>query len=166
MYQSGDSSQSSKMSRLVETLNPKDHKPNRKRPGSAEYQAWVNMRQRCLNPKHPSFKDYGERGIVICEQWSTFEQFLFDMGLRPSSLHSIERIKNDDGYKLENCKWAVKFEQQNNTRHNNFLEYNGKKQNIKRWSEELGIPQNTIVTRLTRGWTVARALSTPGRNKK
>jgi hypothetical protein len=81
-----------------------------------EYCAWVSMRQRCTNPKNPSFKNYGARGIQVCERWGSFENFLVDMGRRPSSQHSIDRKNNDDGYEPFNCQWATKIEQINNRR--------------------------------------------------
>lgn len=81
-----------------------------------EYQAWASMRQRCLNPKSQRFHDYGGRGITVCKEWESFEQFYADMGPRPSSDHSIDRIDNDSGYSPVNCKWSTRSEQQKNKR--------------------------------------------------
>lgn len=81
-----------------------------------EYHVWRAMRQRCRNPRDKSFSDYGGRGIHICKRWNSFAAFLADMGRRPSSRHSLHRIKNDLHYKPSNCRWATAKEQAANRR--------------------------------------------------
>lgn len=84
---------------------------------SPEFRTWRGMIQRCTNPQRQSFKYYGGRGIKVCERWQKFENFLADMGLRPTATHSIDRFPNNDGnYEPGNCRWATRSEQQLNKR--------------------------------------------------
>jgi len=82
-----------------------------------EYYSWVNMKTRCLNKKCSRYKDYGGRGIKICNEWiESFEQFYADMGPKPEpkNMYSIDRINNDGDYEPSNCKWSTVLEQANN----------------------------------------------------
>lgn len=124
------------------------------------YNIWKCIKARCNKPSHDAFERYGGRGITICERWeNSFDNFLSDMGERPSSSHSIDRINNDIGYNKDNCRWATRIEQSRNTSKNVFIEHNGKRMCVVEWSELLGINSSTICNRLRKGWSVEKALS-------
>ncbi len=128
---------------------------------SPEYTAWNNMLARCNRPNHPQYPDYGGRGIKVCERWAAFGNFLIDVGVRPSSKHSIHRIDNDLGYIEGNVKWATQPEQQNCKRTNHQISFNGETQNLVQWATETGINYIALHYRLKRGWSVDKALTTP-----
>ena len=83
---------------------------------SLTYTSWHGMKQRCLNSNYDGYKNYGGRGILICERWMVFENFLVDMGKRPSKKYSLDRIDNDGNYELLNCRWLTSKEQIRNSR--------------------------------------------------
>ncbi|KIL42064.1 hypothetical protein SD70_02450 [Gordoniibacillus kamchatkensis] len=83
----------------------------------AEYATWIRMKERCFNKNNHRFKEYGARGITVCDRWKeSFENFLQDMGKKPSSKHSIDRKNNDGNYEPSNCKWSIQTEQTRNQR--------------------------------------------------
>lgn len=132
--------------------------------GTAEYRAWASMKQRCLNPNDKDFSRYGGRGIKVCERWITFENFLEDVGLRPSSAYSIDRFPDPDGnYDPGNVRWATD-EQQNRNRPtmNVVLIFDGQRRTAAEWSELLGLKRYTVYRRVSAGWTVRDALMLPG----
>jgi hypothetical protein len=126
-----------------------------------EYNVWCLMRSRCDSPGDQNYARYGGRGITVCERWQSYENFLADMGRRPSESHTIDRVDNAKGYCPENCRWATKREQANNTRRNVLVTLDGKTASIAEWSRITGINQTTINLRLRAGWSHADALTKP-----
>lgn len=144
------------------------HSKNRKHgmsPASGrvpEYNIWAGIKQRCLNRNNKHFKDYGGRGITLCEEWMEFTGFFNDMGRRPTPKHSIDRINNDRGYCLENCRWATQKEQCRNTRKTILIKFNGESVPLVAAAESIGINEHTLYQRLFKhGWAIEDALSIP-----
>lgn len=103
-----------------------------------EYSLWLNMKQRCTNPNFTNFKNWGGRGITMCDRWlNSFEAFYEDMGNQPAKRMAIDRIDNEKGYSKENCRWATQKQNNNNTRKNRMIEFNGKIQSLTDWCDEL-----------------------------
>ncbi len=124
------------------------------------YASWKAMRGRCRDENHPSYKDYGGRGIQVCERWfSSFAAFLEDMGERPSKAYTIDRFPNNDGnYEPGNCRWATDSEQKSNKRSSRLVSHDGLILTVKQWSVRLGISDKTIIARLNRGHCPSDAL--------
>lgn len=127
-----------------------------------EYSSWSGMRRRCLNPKSPRYKHYGARGIMVCDRWrGSFDNFFIDMGERPTTKHSLERIDNNGNYEPGNCRWATDKEQRRNTQRTVFVEFDGHRISLADYCEITGIKRNTIKSRLDRGWTLQEAVTIP-----
>ena len=130
------------------------------------YGVWQEIIQRCINPKHRQWKDYGGRGITICKRWMKFENFLEDMGECPPG-NSIDRKNNGKGYFKDNCHWATRKQQQRNTRKNRLITFNGKNKCISEWAEEFNIHPRTLHNRIYKlGWSIEKALTIPVRKRR
>lgn len=129
---------------------------------------WKNMIQRCCNPNRPEYKNYGGRGITVCDAWrNSFPSFLawaIESGHR-SGL-TLDRIDTNGPYSSENCRWATRKEQAINRRNTRFLTLDGEAKPMKQWSEDLCIENSTLWRRLDRGWPIEKALMEPVRKRR
>lgn len=129
-----------------------------------EYAIWYSMIRRCETPSDTNYPRYGACGIRACDRWRhSFENFLADMGPRPSPEHSIDRIESAGNYEPGNCRWTTRIEQNRNRRSNRMVTWNGRTQTLAAWAEEVGIYGDLLSYRLNAGWSVERALTTPAR---
>lgn len=131
------------------------------RTGTPEYITWGNMIQRCTNPKNTYYCNYGGRGIEVCESWLSFINFYRDMGDKPTPEHTLDRIDNNGPYSLENCRWSSREQQDTNKRSNVWITHDGRTMTLTQWANETGIHYVTITARLSRGWSIAEALTLP-----
>lgn len=138
-----------------------------KMTNSRIYKIWSNLINRCTNPNNPAYKNYGGRGIRVCDEWiHSFESFYswaFSAGYNNNL--TIDRINNDDGYAPENCRWVDRVEQSNNKRNNKYIEYDGLVLTIAEWARRCGIPYKTLHRRINSlHWDIPRALTEPVNN--
>lgn len=134
---------------------------------SPTYIAWRGMWARCTNPNNQDFHSYGARGIKVCERWKMFENFLADIGEKPSRLLSLDRIDNDGNYELGNVRWATAEQQVKNRRPlptTQWISFDGAHHNVAEWARLLGIKEVTLRARLRLGWSIKRALTSPIRH--
>lgn len=123
------------------------------------YRAWRAMLGRCYHKKSENYKNYGGRGIIVCDRWRTkFENFDDDMGKSWFEGAELDRKDNNGNYEPSNCRWTTKKVQQSNKRNNHRLTINGKTLTIAQWGDESGLKPNTILTRVRRGWAEHRIL--------
>jgi LexA DNA binding domain-containing protein len=124
---------------------------------------WESMKDRCHTPSNPTYKNYGGRGIKICERWLVYENFLADMGERPEGT-TIDRINNDGNYEPGNCRWATANVQSRNRRTNNWITAWGETKCITDWSIDprCVVSINLVHKRITKlEWPAEKAISTP-----
>jgi lambda repressor-like predicted transcriptional regulator len=117
------------------------------------------MRERCSLPTAKAWPDYGGRGIRVCKRWESFENFISDMGERPSVDYTIERENPNGNYEPRNCRWIPKAEQSRNRRNGRSYTLRGKTLSLKDWSKKTGIHYRALLTRHRRGWPAERALT-------
>lgn len=135
--------------------------------GTRIHSIWKAMKDRCFREKCRAYHNYGGRGITICDEWLgengflNFYNWAMDSGYRDDL--TIDRIDVNGNYCPENCRWATRKEQGNNTRKNHFVTHDGKTMTISQWADHLGVKPSLIMQRLKRGWTDDEAIE--GRNK-
>lgn len=125
------------------------------------------MKYRCNNNNFKQYKDYGGRGISVCEEWYNFENFYnwsMENGYKDDL--TLDRIDVNGNYEPSNCRWATRYEQQLNRRTNKILTFNGETLTQKEWADKLGFNDTLILNRLNRGWTIEEALKIPANNHK
>lgn len=127
------------------------------------YNIWKLMKQRCYNCKYTQFKDYGGRGIIVCEEWNesflSFHSWAMENGYEDNL--SIDRIDGNKNYEPNNCRWTTKTMQQNNTRRNKYIEYNGEKHSVSQWAKILGVSRGCLQKRINKGWSFEKITSIP-----
>ena len=141
-----------------------DPLPGRRKGGriTKEYRTWCAMKDRCSNPQTPCYKNYGSRGITVCDRWMKFENFLEDMGERPAGT-TLDRINNNGNYEPGNCRWATMKEQNRNRGNNRLITVNGETRCISEWAEKCGVSDTLIGARLRRGVPEYLAIRPPKR---
>lgn len=123
------------------------------------YQSWQDMKQRCYNVRAQQYKNYGARGILVCERWlKSFAYFFSDMGKRPTGF-TLERTNNNGNYSPSNCRWATRADQRRNQRGCVHLEFAGKRMTIAEWGRKIGRHQTTLRSRINAGYPLALVLS-------
>lgn len=131
----------------------------------ATYACWKDLKQRCFNPKHKKFVNWGGRGITVCDRWKdSFENFFADMGVKPSGPGriSIDRIDNDGNYEPGNCRWATQKQQVNNQRQRwRLITLDGISLTLPEWARRKGITRERLRDRLALGWSTERAITAP-----
>lgn len=140
------------------------------------YGVWNMMKQRCVNPNNAAYKNYGGRGITVCEEWQksykSFMDWAVENGYDKDAKHgecTIDRIDNNKGYSPDNCRFVSSKEQARNTRTNRLITFCGETKTLADWGDKTGINPTTIQFRLKSGWTLEEALKTKpiiGRNQK
>lgn len=124
-----------------------------------EYKVWKDMRTRCSNINNKEYHNYGERGIVVCDRWKSFANFLEDMGSKPSPFHSLDRIDVNGNYEPSNCRWADIETQANNKRCTPKILFNGEEKTMQQWCRALNIEHSKVAYRLSTGKTLEESFA-------
>lgn len=117
---------------------------------TATYSVWEGMMSRCNCPTDKRYRAYGGAGILVCERWHNFTNFLADMGVRPVGL-TLDRLDNSQGYYKENCRWATRMEQVLNRRNSVWITIDGVRKVLKHWCTDLGVVYTTALRKISQG---------------
>lgn len=130
------------------------------------HREWRGIKDRCYNKNCKQFKDYGGRGITVCDEWihdaAAFINWCLSHGYEKGL--TLDRIDNNKGYSPDNCRWTTRKIQANNTRRNRYITYNGETHTVPEWAEILNLKYDVLIHRLAHGWSVEKAIETPFRN--
>lgn len=130
--------------------------------GTRLYRIWNLMIQRCENIKSSHYDRYGGRGIFVCEQWHKFIEFYnWAISNGYNENLTIDRIDNNKGYSPDNCRWVTIKEQQNNRENNRKFMINGELLTVSKIAEKYNIKYNSLMSRIKRGWSIEKAVTTP-----
>ncbi len=137
------------------------HGDSHRKRMTSEYICWASMLTRCYNAKRKDFHRYGGRGITVCDRWrNSFENFLEDMGRKPTPKHTLDRHPDNNGnYEKSNCRWATMKEQCNNTRRSRAITIGEKTLPAHELADIYGIPLQRLLRRLNAGWDAISALT-------
>jgi hypothetical protein len=127
---------------------------------SAIYRVWCSMMQRCYRVKDVGYQNYGGRGVRVCPRWHDFPNFLEDMGEVPEGF-TLDRKDSTGDYSPENCRWATMTEQCRNRSVTRKIEFRGEVRPVAEWAEIIGLNYNCLRRRLSIGWPIEKALTTP-----
>ena len=128
---------------------------------TTEYTTYACMKNRCLCESSIWYPYYGGRGIKICDRWlgeSGFQNFLADMGRKPTIKHTLDRIDNNGNYCPDNCRWSTRQKQQRNRRNTLYIDYKGDRRCLAEWAEVLGVPYHWLYRRVRDGWTMEQCV--------
>jgi len=125
------------------------------------YGTWGHMMHRCYNPANDRWSSYGGRGITVCLRWHDVRNFIEDNMNKKKPGLTLDRVDNNGPYSPENCTWSTAKQQSCNKRSNHYLTFKEQTLRVHQWSQLLNIQQNTILTRLSRGWSIEKTLTTP-----
>lgn len=126
------------------------------------YKIYRGIINRTTNPNHCAYKNYGARGIKICEEWFNDFTLFYQWSINNGYIKglTIERINNDKGYFPDNCCWITRNQQQTNKRNNHLVTYKGITKTISEWAREYNIKFNTLSYRINKGWSIEKSLNT------
>ena len=138
--------------------------------GKPEYNAYTQMKQRCYNIKHKRYKNYGERGIIVCDRWLySFQNFIEDIGKKPCKNYSLDRIDINGNYEPNNCRWSTDYEQSTNKQNTVMYEINGVKLHSSGWAKKLKIDKGNFHKQINKNgfeYVYNRLINKQNKNKQ